>query len=303
MPFLDVTGGHRLYYEVHGPPTGRPAVLLHGGPGGGFRPSSLSAFDLSKWRVVAFDQRGCGRSTPRLGLAKNTTWDLVEDIEALRCEVWGETPPPWTVFGGSWGTTLALAYWSRHPRAVTALVLRGVCLMEPWEQRWLYEEGGASRIAPGAWQEFARQVPGQATARAVTRRYRDLFRNRKTRHRAVSAWYTWEAHLSTLRPKVTKSTFKEREELAVLEAHYFYRNAWIRPGQLLAAARRIPRSVPVYIVQGRYDLVCPAASAFALARAVRHSQLRIVEDAGHSAGEPGIAAGLRAATDSLLRGP
>jgi proline iminopeptidase len=301
MPYLDVTGGHRIYYEVHGAADGRPAVLLHGGPGGGFRPSALKAFDLTRWRVVAFDQRGCGRSTPRLGLTKNTTWDLVEDVEALRRLVFGEATTC-TVFGGSWGSTLALAYWSRHPLSVAALVLRGVCLMEPWEQRWLYTEEGAARITPEEWRRFekAGRLRRRTTAAATTRRYRSLFRS-KTRRAAIDAWYRWEEQLSTLRPRTGKSTPKEREELAVLEAHYFHRNAWLRPGQLLAAARRIPRSVPVEIVQGRYDLVCPAASAVALSRAIPHSHLQIVDDAGHSAGEPGIAAALRAATDSLIK--
>jgi proline iminopeptidase len=300
MPYLDVTGGHQIYYEIHGPLDGRPAILLHGGPGGGFRPSALKAFDLTRWRVVAFDQRGCGRSTPRLGLTKNTTWDLVADIEALRRLVFGETVAC-TVFGGSWGSTLALAYWSRYPKAVAALVLRGVCLMEPWEQRWLYTEEGAARIAPEEWRRFSKagRLRRGTTAAATTRRFRSLFRSRT--RRAVDAWYRWEAQLSQLRPpKTDRSTPKEREELAVLEAHYFSHDAWLRPGQLLAAARRIPRSVPVHIVQGRYDLVCPAASAVELHRAVPHSHLQIVDDAGHSSGEPGIAAGLKAAVKELL---
>jgi proline iminopeptidase len=301
MPYLDVSGGHRIYYEVHGAPTGRPAVLLHGGPGGGFRRAALKAFDLSKWRVVAFDQRGCGRSTPRLRLAHNTTWDLVSDIEALRRLTVGEAVP-WTVFGGSWGSALALAYWSRHPHAVAALVLRGIYLAEPREMRWLYTEGGASEIAPEAWADFVSGAGIRRPVRNLTHRYHALFRSRRhaTRRRAVDAWYTWEERLSTLLPQKTKSTPKEREELAVLEAHYFRKNAWIRPGQLLAAARRIPCSVPVEIVQGRYDLVCPAVSAVALHRAIPHSRLNIVNDAGHASTEPGIETGLRAATDRLL---
>lgn len=312
MPYLDVTGGHRIYYEVHGPADGRPAVLLHGGPGGGFRRGALKAFDLTKWRVVAFDQRGCGRSTPRLGLTHNTTWDLVSDIEALRhlvFKVAQGTPRAWTVFGGSWGSTLALAYWSRHPDAVAALVLRGVCLMSPWEQEWLYTENGAARIAPEAWTDFARggRLSKRTTASRTIRRYRTLFRsrNRATRRRAVSAWFSWEDRLSRLRPTCDKSTPAEREELAVLEAHYFHHDAWLKPGELLAAASRIPRSVPVTIVQGRYDLVCPAASAVELAGVIPHSRLQIVADAGHASTEPGIAAGLRTATDDLLtkRGP
>jgi proline iminopeptidase len=303
MPHLDVTGGHRIYYEVHGPADGRPAVLLHGGPGGGFRRGSLKAFDLTKWRVVAFDQRGCGRSTPRLRLTHNTTWDLVADIEALRHHVF-KVAGPWTVFGGSWGSTLALAYWSRHPEAVAAMVLRGICLMSAWEQEWLYSENGAARIAPEAWTDFARggRLSHRTTASRTIRRYRTLFRsrNRATRRRAVSAWYQWEDRLSRLRPVVIKSTPAEREELSVLEAHYFHHDAWLRPGELLAAARRIPPSVPVTIVQGRYDLVCPAASAVELHGAIPHSKLHIVADAGHASTEPGIAAGLKAATDELL---
>jgi proline iminopeptidase len=304
MPHLDVTGGHRIYYEIHGPADGRPAVLLHGGPGGGFRRAALKAFDLTKWRVVAFDQRGCGYSTPRLQLNHNTTWDLVADIEALRRLTVGETTP-WTVFGGSWGSTLALAYWSRYPASVAALVLRGVCLLEPWEQRWLYTEEGAARIAPEEWRLFAKagRLRRGTTAAATTRRYRSLFRSRTRRRQAIDAWFRWEERISQLKPsKSYESTPTEREELAVLEAHYFAHNAWLKPGQLLAAARRIPRSVPVYIVQGRYDLVCPAASAIAVARAVPHSHLQIVDTAGHSSGEPGIAKGLRAATDALVRG-
>ena len=304
MPYLDRPGGHRIYYEVHGAADGRPAVVLHGGPGGGFRRGALKAFDLTRWRIIAFDQRGCGYSTPRLRLEHNTTWDLVADIEALRrLTVGPETP--WTVFGGSWGSTLALAYWSRHPRAVTGLVLRGVCLLERWEQEWLYGEGGASSVAPEAWADFAKggRLSKRTTASRTIRRYRSLFRSRhrQTRRRAIDAWYTWEDRLSTLRPDRDTSTPQEREELAVLEAHYFEHDAWLRPGQLLAAARRIPRSVPVEIVQGRYDLVCPAASAVALHKAIPHSHLQIVDDAGHASTEKGIAAGLRVATDALVK--
>jgi proline iminopeptidase len=174
--------------------------------------------------------------------------------------------------------------------------------LERWEQEWLYTEEGAARIAPEEWRRFATagRLRRGTTAAATTRRYRGLFRS-KTRRAAIDAWYRWEEQLSTLRPRIGKSTPKEREELAVLEAHYFARNAWLKPGQLLAAARRIPRSVPVEIVQGRYDLVCPAASAVALHKAIPHSRMKIVDDAGHASTEKGIAAGLRAATDGLLK--
>lgn len=292
---LSVTDGHRLWYEEHG--TGRPVVVLHGGPGGGLQRSVLRLFNLRRWRVILYDQRGCGRSTPRLGLTANTTADLVADLERLRAAV--GISDAWTVFGGSWGSTLALAYTAAHPAAVAALVLRGLCLMEPWEQSWLYEEGGASRLYPEAWDAFVRGA-GQPRKR-LTAAYHRRLASRRTRKAAARSWWRWEETLSTLRPsRRGRTSDKAAEEIAVLENHYFLHNAWIKPGELIAAARRIPASIPVLIVQGRYDLVCPAASAIALAAAVPHAQLTITH-AGHAASEPTTAKALREATDKLLR--
>lgn len=300
MPMLSVTNGHRLWYEEHG--TGdRPVVVLHGGPGGGLQRSVLRLFNLRRWRVILYDQRGCGRSTPRLGLTANTTADLVADLERLRTAV--GVAGQWTVFGGSWGSTLALAYTAAHPTAVAALVLRGICLMEPWEQSWLYEEGGASRLYPEAWNAF---VAGSSSGsgrknRRLTAAYHRRLAARRTRKAAALAWWRWEETLSTLRParKMKRRNTRAAEEIAVLENHYFRHNAWIKPGELIASARRIPASIPVFIVQGRYDLVCPAASAIALAAAVPHAQLTITH-AGHAASEPATAKALREATDKLL---
>jgi proline iminopeptidase len=224
---------------------------------------------------------------PTAALVYNTTWDLVADIEALRsvCGITG----PWTVFGGSWGSTLALAYAARHPASVAALVLRGVFLGEPWESEWLYsEEGGAARLAPQEWARFG----GRRTARATFRQYGRAFRSRRSRKAALRAWNRWETVLSTLEPPAGPKGAPDA--MALLEHHYFRHGCWLRPGQLLAAARQIPASVPVLIVQGRYDLVCPPASAVALHEAIPHSRLTLTQ-AGHSAREPATARALRAA--------
>ena len=294
---LPVGNGHVLYYEVHGLQTSnKVAIVLHGGPGGGLQRSQLKHFDLSKWRVVLFDQRGCGRSTPFLSVHNNTTWDLVADMEKLRVHLGIDK---WLVFGGSWGSTLALAYASRHPAPVAGLLLRGVCLMEPWEQRWLYEEGGASRIFPEAWPAFvagAQKSKGRGT---LSQRYGRLLSNRKTRKAAAKAWWNWESAISYLEPKPDHSSPKQVESLAVLENHYFRHNAWLKPGFLLAAAAKM--RIPTVIVQGRYDLVCPIASAYALRKAMPHSVLIVAKKAGHAGSETPTAYALRKMTDAFAR--
>ena len=285
--FLDVRDGHRVYYEEHGSPSGRPVVVLHGGPGSGLHRGVLRLFNLKKWRVILYDQRGCGRSTPYLSLSKNTTWDLVEDLERLRTAC-GVTA--WTLFGGSWGTTLALAYASKYLDHITAFVLRGVSLMEPWETAWLYREGGASRLYPEAFGLFVKGSKSRSPN--LTRSYSSLLKRRKTRKAAAAAWWGWEAAISSLEPRQDTTSSRTGVSLAVLENHYFRHNAWIRSGELLKTARRIPASIPMYIVQGRYDLVCPPASAVALANAVPHAKIRLTL-AGHSASDPENAKGLR----------
>jgi len=285
-----------MYYEEHGNPTGKPVVVLHGGPGGGLQRAVLKYFDLGKWRVILYDQRGCGRSTPFLSLRKNTTWDLVADIERLReaCRI-----DQWTVFGGSWGTTLALAYASKHMKRITAFVLRGVCLMEPWETAWLYREGGASRLYPEAFHAFAVGSRSKVNVKTnLTASYKRLLRNRRTRKAAAAAWWRWESAISSLHPRSDRSTPKQIESLAVLENHYFSHNCWVRPGQLLSVAKRIPATVPVIIVQGRYDLVCPPTSAVAVAAALPHAELHLTI-AGHTASDPENAKALRAALHAL----
>jgi len=301
MPYLPVGEGHTIYYEEHGNPAGRPVVVLHGGPGGGLQRSVLGLFDLGQWRVILYDQRGCGRSTPRglTGLRANTTWHLVADIEKLRAAV-GVTGP-WTVFGGSWGSTLALAYASKHPKAVAGLILRGIYLGEPWETAWMYAEGGASRIYPQAWEKFKAGC-GKRHAHRLTACYRKrlLSKNRKTRRAAARAWYEWEHKLSFIeKPHRSHAPITAVEDLALLENHYFSHDSWLRPGELLTAARRI--RAPVTIVQGELDLVCPPAAAIALHEAMPHSRLVLVPGAGHSATEPSVAAALRSAVERHVR--
>jgi len=296
--FLDVGDGHTMHYKEYGSPTGKPVVVLHGGPGGGMQRGVLKFFNLRVWRVIMFDQRGCGLSTPFLSLHRNTTWDLVADIEKLRqaCGL-----DRWAVFGGSWGSTLALAYASKHIDRVAALVLRGVCLLEPWETDWLYAEGGASRLYPEAWAAFLKGAKGSqgATIKGnLTKTYKRLLSNRRTRKKAAAAWWGWEAAISSLKPKPDRSTPKQVESLAILENHYFSHDAWLRPGYLLAAAAQIPKSVPVIIVQGRYDLVCPAASAVAVAAIIPHASLHMTL-AGHASSDPDTAKMLRKALEKL----
>lgn len=294
--FLDVGDGHTMYYKEFGSPNGKPVVVLHGGPGGGLQRAALKFFDLKRWRVIMFDQRGCGKSTPFLSLHRNTTWDLVSDIEQLRRACGVES---WVVFGGSWGSTLALAYASRHMARVAGLVLRGVCLLEPWETDWLYAEGGASRLYPEAWASFAKM--GGNKKGNLTMTYKRLLhsRNRRTRRAAAKAWWGWEAAISSLQPRPDLSTPRQVESLAVIENHYFSNDAWLRSHELIKAAARIPASVPVIIVQGRYDLVCPAASAVAVAKAAPHAKLYLTL-AGHSGADPENAKALKAAMRSLL---
>jgi len=201
------------------------------------------------------------------------------------------------VFGGSWGSTLALAYASKHMDRIDALVLRGIFLSEPWEADWLYKEGGASRIYPEAFAAFVKGS-GSRSNRNLTRSYRRLLRSRRTRSAAAKAWWKWESSLASLVPTNYTSTPSEILSVGILENHYFSHDSWIRPGQLLAAAREIPKKIPVIIVQGRYDMICPATSAVALAKAIPHAELHLTI-AGHTASDPGNAAALKKALQKL----
>jgi len=302
--YLKVTGGHRLYFEESGNPEGKPAIFLHGGPGGGTEPRMRRFFNPRKYRIVLFDQRGCGRSRPHASLSDNTTWHLVADIEALRVHLGVDR---WLVFGGSWGSTLALAYAEKYPRRVSELVLRGIFLLRRSEIDWFYQNPeGAASIYPDLWEKYVAPIPRSERRDMVRAYYRRLrSRSRKRMLRAARAWSIWEAATSYLRSDTDYIAKFRQSALAAafarIECHYFINRGFFNhDGELLDQVWRI-RRIPGVIVQGRYDIVCPLRSAWDLHRAWPQADLRIVADAGHSAFEPGTARELVRATDAFAR--
>ena len=295
---LKVSDLHEIYFEESGNPNGKPVVFLHGGPGGGSEPKQRRYFDPKAYRIVLFDQRGCGKSTPHASLEENTTWDLVADIEKLREHLAIEK---WLVFGGSWGSTLALAYAETHSTRVTELVLRGIFLLRRSELEWFYQRG-ASAIYPDAWEPYEALIPEAERSDMMAAYYKRLTSpDEKVRHEAARIWSVWEGKTSCLAPNNDLVERMSAGEFAIafarIECHYFVNGGWLDKGrELLANVDKI-RKIPGVIVQGRYDVVCPAESAWALHRAWPEADLRIVQDAGHSAGEPGIAHELIEATD------
>jgi proline iminopeptidase len=293
-----VSGPHELYFEESGNPQGKPVVFLHGGPGGGTEPRMRRYFDPARYRIVLFDQRGCGKSTPFASLEENTTWHLVDDVEALRQHLGVER---WLVFGGSWGSTLALAYAETHPERVTELVLRGIFLIRRAEIQWFYQEG-TSWIFPDAWREYLEHIPEAERGDLLSAYYTRLTSpDRSVQQEAARIWSMWEGRTSRLipDPELIARTGGDDFSLAFarIEAHYFKHDAWLTEGRgLLENIGRI-RHIPGVIVQGRYDVVCPAKSAWDLHAVWPESELLIVPDAGHSASEPGIVDELVRATD------
>ena len=292
--YLEVSGGHIIYYQTYG--KGRPAVVLHGGPGGGMQKSALTSYDLNKWFVVMFDQRGCGKSvySESVGpLENNTTWDLVEDIEALRKLFKFEK---WFVSGGSWGTTLALAYAETYPSRVTGLLLRGVCLCDELSFTWQYEEGGASRIFPETWKKFIAVLPPtlkKAGWFQIAKYFQKKLQSSEKRKYA-KAWWEWELSISYMKQRPDDSTPKEELDISRLENHYFVNKCWLKEGQLLKNINKI-KHIPITIVHGRYDMVCPIDQAYAIKCALPHTKLVIVPNEGHASTQPGIKRALRRA--------
>jgi proline iminopeptidase len=302
--WLRVSPRHELYYEESGNPRGKPAIFLHGGPGAGTSPAMRRFFNPRRYRIVLLDQRGCGRSRPHASLVDNTTWDLVADIERLREHL---QIGRWLVFGGSWGSTLALAYAQRHPRRVTELVLRGIFLLRRSELAWFYQdELGAASLFPDLWERFIAPIPARERSDMIRAYYRRLTsRTRSVRARAAHAWSVWEAATSYLRANPRDVAKFDNPDVAAafarIECHYFVNRGFLkRDDQLLREVPKI-RHIPATIVQGRYDVVCPMRSAWALHRAWPEAQLRTVADAGHSAFEAGTTRELVAATDRYAR--
>jgi proline iminopeptidase len=280
---------------------GIPAVFLHGGPGAGCETAHRRFFDPERYRIVLFDQRGCGRSTPHASLVANTTWDLVADLERIRERLGIDR---WLVFGGSWGSTLALAYAQAHPERVLALVVRGIFLCRPQEIRWFYQEG-ANWVFPDYWQDFLAPIPAAERGDLLNAYHQRLTGTDEVgRLAAAKAWSTWEGRTATLlaNPDI-RAHFGDAHlalSLARIECHYFVHDSFLGPDQLIADAGRLA-GIPGVIVQGRYDLICPLRSAWDLHRAWPGAELQIIPDAGHSAFEPGTRAALVEATDRFAQ--
>ena len=295
---LKVSQLHTIHYEESGNPQGKPVIFLHGGPGGGIVPMYRQYFDPQQWRIVIFAQRGCGQSIPYAELRENTTWDLVDDIEKLRQHLNIEK---WVVFGGSWGSTLALAYSQTHPNSCKGLILRGIFMLRPSEISWFYQEG-ASYIYPDAWEEYLKPIPLEERDNLLSAFYKRLTSDDKqVRLAAAKAWSVWEASTSKLIPSVaSKQRFgmaEFAEAFARIECHYFVNKGFFdRENLLLENIDRI-RHLPAVIVQGRYDVVCPMKSAWELHKAWQEAEFIVIPDAGHSVSEPGIKDALIQASD------
>jgi len=298
---LDVGDGHRLYWELSGNPHGKPVVFLHGGPGGGSSPDHRRQFNPEKYKILVFDQRGCGKSTPYASLEKNTTWDLVSDIEKLRVEV--SKVEKWQVFGGSWGSTLALAYAQTHPERVSELVLRGIFLFDQYEIDWMYKAGGASQVYPDKFEDFLAMIP-QSEQGDLVEAYRKRLTgsDKSAQLAAAQAWSKWEGDIVTLLPSPSTIEHFTSPEVAVavarIENHYMANHGWLEEGQLLAGAKKLS-SIPGVIVQGRHDTCTPPIAAWRLARAWAQVELNIIPDAGHLFNEPGNLDALVRATDKF----
>ena len=299
---LAVGDGHEIYWEECGNPDGKPVVFLHGGPGAGCEARARRFFDPARYRIFLFDQRGCGRSRPRASLEHNTTWDLVADIERLR-EMFGVER--WQAFGGSWGSTLALAYAESHPERVTKLVLRGIFMLRRKELDWFYQEG-ASFMYPDRWEEYVAPIPPAERGDLMRAFHRRLTgEDRDAAQAAARAWAVWEGSTSYLLTDEENVRKWGEDEFALavarIECHYFVNGGFMRSeSQLLDDVGRV-RHIPATIVQGRHDVVCPMTTAWELHRAWPEAEFEVVGDAGHSAFEPGITDALVRATDRFAR--
>ncbi|MDR2877831.1 MAG: prolyl aminopeptidase [Chromatiales bacterium] len=292
---------HVLHVEECGTPTGLPVLFVHGGPGAGCEPYHRRFFDPECYRIILFDQRGCGRSTPHAELTNNDTWALVRDMERIRVQLGVER---WLLFGGSWGSTLSLAYAEAHPERVLGLILRGIFLCRPEEIRWFYQEG-ASRLFPDYWEEYLRPIPEAERGDLLHAYHKRLIgEDEVARMSAAKAWSRWEAKTSTLLPrKEVVDHFSDPYtalSMARIECHYFVNDTFLQPDQLVRDAHKLA-DIPGIIVHGRYDVVCPLENAWRLHHAWPNAELRIIADAGHSATERGTTDALVRATIEMAR--
>ena len=297
---LKVSDLHTIHIEESGNINGKPVIFLHGGPGGGIEPVYRQYFDPEKWRIIVFAQRGCGQSTPHAELQENTTWDLIADIEKIRQHL---EIDKWVVFGGSWGSTLSLSYAITHPDRCKALVLRGIFMIRKKEINWFYQDG-TSNIYPDAWEHYLRPIPEDERHDLVAAYYKRLTSNDDSvRIEAAKAWSIWEASTSKLiQSEESIHAFEDEkvaEAFARIECHYFTNRGFFDTDEWLLENVDKIRHIPTVIVQGRYDVVCPMISAWELHRAFPEADFEIVQDAGHSMTEKGIAAKLVEYTDKF----
>lgn len=298
--YLDVEGGHSIYWEESGNPQGKPVLFVHGGPGIGTAPYHRSFFNPDLYRIILFDQRGCGKSVPFSKLECNTTWDLVEDIERLREHLKVEN---WVVFGGSWGSTLGLTYAIKHPEAVKGLILRGIFLCRPQEIQWYYQSG-ANQIFPDQWENYIAPIPPSEREDFVAAYYKRLTSTDEAERKAAAyAWSGWEGSTSKLLfdPALFADFTADdsADSIARIECHYFVHNTFFNTDNWILENIATIRTIPCIMVQGRYDIPCPIKSAWDLHRAWPEAQLEIIPDAGHAATEPGILDALIRATDNF----
>lgn len=302
---LKVSDIHEIYYEECGNPDGKPALVLHGGPGGGSNPTMRRSHDPDHYRIILFDQRGCGQSTPYADLRENTTWDLVADIEMLREELGIDE---WQVTGGSWGSALALAYAETHPERVTEMVLRGIFTLRKVELDWFYAgragENGTAALYPEAFEKYVAPIPEAERGDMISAYYKRLTSDdAAVRLEAARAWSTWEGSTLSLLPDPDREARFGADDFAEafarIECHYFINDGFFdADGQLIANAHKL-QGIPCVMVQGRYDVVTPVMTAWALKQAWPDTELRIVPDAGHTATEPGIIHEFITATDKF----
>jgi proline iminopeptidase len=295
---LEVSALHTIYWEQSGNPAGEPIVFVHGGPGGGTEPSHRRFFDPSAYRIILFDQRGCGKSRPHAELRENTTWDLVADMERLRARL---GIARWHVFGGSWGSTLAMACAIRHPEPVASLTLRGIFMVRQKELTWFYQHG-CSEIFPDAWEKFIAPIPPEERGDFITAYQKRLTsQDAAVRASAARAWSVWEATTSKLVPDAKLQAHHDEaryaEAFARIECHYFVNRGFLPSETFFFDNIAILRRIPGTIIHGRYDVVCPIETAWELHKAWPEAEFRVVPEAGHSAFEPAITRELVTAAD------
>lgn len=298
--YLNTDDGHQVYWELCGNPAGKAAIFLHGGPGSGCAPTHRRLFDPERYNILLFDQRGCGRSTPHASLENNTTWHLVSDIERLRGEILNAEKCQ--IFGGSWGSTLALAYAQTYPERVSELILRGIFTIRRSELLWFYQEG-ASHLFPDYWEDFLAPIPNDERHDLMTAYHKRLTSNDPaTQLKAAHAWTQWESRTITLLPSAAylKSHSDDASALAFarIENHYFVNKGFMQEGQLLRNANKL-HAIPGVIVQGRYDVCTPAKTAWDLHKVWPQAEFHLIDDAGHAFDQPGNLAQLLAATDKF----